>query len=267
MGNAEVGCQDEFARGMEELDKVCIDFEDLSIKVKHNLTEKELEMWCEEKGYSIYQIAEQELILQKPYAYFHIAVRNLYGGAMYVIETTDDLAEAVQDKMSLGLSCENPAVYPLWREFRNNNNTKNSICTKMMPEIVTQLLKKVYHINNRDVLLAFECKLASFGTKSFGVKGLDFSKGEESYETTCHICYAPGELEAITDVSAEMLKNINSVDDVKAMDMSRFKEMLLEKSANIAPTNDIALFGRKLNGSGLKEYESAFYLSMPVRVG
>ncbi len=147
----------------------------------------------------------------KPNAYFHIVLRVLYGGLIIGIENFEDIAEAVPDKMSLGLSLSNPMVYPLWSAFRISHHMENSICTRMMPFIVTQLLMCVHHIDNTDILQAFQHNLVSFGTKSFGTRNTRTSSYIENYRTPYYICYAPGELEAITDVSAEMLKGVNSV--------------------------------------------------------
>ena len=186
-------------------------------------------------------------------------------GVLY--PTLEDIAEAVPDRMALGLSLVNPAVYPLWCNYRNNSTTENAICTRYMPSIVAQLLMLVHHIEDQDIVHAFLCRLAPFGTKHFGVRDFNISGYVENVRTPYHICYAPGELEAISDVSADILRNVNSADDVKAIDMNRFKEMLREKTAGIAPTPDIAFFGRKLNGSGLEEFECPIQLSMPIRVG
>ena len=269
MGNADFGCKDKFAKYMEDMRNVSCDCADLNMKISQNgwTSVDEIQPWVEEKGYTLYQTAKQEVILQKPYAFFHIVLRGLYEGVFIAVERTEDVAEAVPDRIALGLSLVNPAVYPLWCNYRNNTTTENAICTRNMPSIVAQLLMLVHHIEDQDIVHAFQCRLAPFGTKHFGVRDFNISGYEENVRTPYHICYAPGELEAITDVSADILRNVNSADDVKAIDMNRFKEMLREKTAGIAPTADIALFGRELNGSGLSEYESAVQLSMPIRVG
>ncbi len=269
MGNADFGYKDEFAKYMEDMRNVSCDGADLSMEISQNgwTSLDEIQGWIKEKGYTLYQTAKQEFILHKPYACFHIVLRNLYGRLFIAVERTEDIAEAVPDRMALGLSLVNPTVYPLWCNYRNNMTTENAICTRNMPSIVAQLLILVHRIEDQSIVYTFQRRLALFGTTHFGDRDFDISSCEENVRTPYHICYAPGELEAITDVSAEMLKNINSVDDVKAMDMNRFKQMLREKTSDIAPTLDIAFFGRKLNGSGLEEFECPIQLSMPIRVG
>lgn len=260
---------DEFAKYMKDMRNVSCDGADLRMKISQNgwTSLDEIQGWIKEKGYTLYQTAKQEFILHKQHAYCHIVLRNLYGELFIAVESTEDIAEAVPDRMALGLSLVNPTVYSLWCNYRNNSTTENAICTRYMPSIVAQLLMLVHHIEDQDIVHAFLCRLAPFGTKHFGVRDFNISGYVENVRTPYHICYAPGELEAITDVSADILRNVNSADDVKAIDMNRFKEMLREKTAGIAPTPDIAFFGRKLNGSGLEEFECPIQLSMPIRLG
>lgn len=74
--------------------------------------------------------------------------------------------------------------------------------------------------------------------------------------THSYICYAPGEFEALIAVSVKLLSYVTEASEVSAIDMDQFKQMLTTEAEEIEPTEDILKFGRRLYGSGLREYEA-----------
>lgn len=228
---------------------------------------RDYDSWVKQHHLKEYLTAAFEIRLVPESGPLHISLRQICGTFFFMIEHESQIAECDPEaKMTLGLSLQNPTVYPLWVSMRLSSVEQNSICTRKMPLITCDVLKTVYDMHDENILIAFINRLRPFGTKHFGKKDFDISDPINEYQTPYYICYAPGELEAIAEVSAKMLKGITSVEEVYGLDMNVFKRELAKQVEGIQITPDIVLFGRHTNGSGLGDFESCLSLDIPFSV-
>lgn len=245
--------------------------------------------WAEKHAYDIvwtaknteFRLTKKDLSAEE--APFDLVFRKVYDSdCNYQIELKNSLPEtlpACEIRLTLGLSLKNPMVFPLWKAFRlgamkSENDDNISICTRLMPSIVGGILRDHYGINDITLLCEMTRKLLPFGSKYFGKKEFEMPVPTSpwgvplsfDWETPFYVCYAPGELEAIAGTCFEILQNAKTVESLRSYDMNRFKRLLSEKTLRIRPTADIAIFGRKIYGSGLKEYDSALMMSLPLHI-
>lgn len=217
---------------------------------------------AKEKGYKAYLLSDNEYVLAKEGATLDIVERVFYNGERYLLmEPVNHRPEWTEETEALALGgCQfNRFAAKMWQSMYREPNAKTSICTRFMPVIVASMLLEHYGVEQE---LAFEMarKLLLFGTEHFGKKevaGLNDFLFPWEWATRSYICYAPGEIEAITDVCHEIIQTTGTVENLSMYDMAQFKKRLQEKASSIPPTIDIALYGRHINGAGLKEYQSS----------
>lgn len=230
-----------------------------------------LDQLAKDKGYFLVRVSDFEARLVKDGANMDIVARIVSGQYVLLVEPRSSMAELVPSSTSTlpGIPSGNPVGFNIWRSCRTQDKANPSICTRTMPSIIGSVLRNYYHVEDRELLLEMERKLLPFGSPDFGAVEYGFpDRPYDSWEwaTPSYVCYAPGELEAIVEVCHEILQEADTVEKLRKYDMARFKEQLRKKAADIPATSDIALFGRHLSGSGLREYEAAIRIGNPVRI-
>lgn len=226
---------------------------------------------AKERGYKGCILSPNELVFTKKEATFVIVLRGFYNSEEYLmIEPNVLRPEWTEETEALALGgCQyNPFAAKTWQNLYMQPYANKSICTRYMPAIVVTLLLGHYELEEEPAI-EMARKLLLFGTEHFGRKGVagpeDFLCPWE-WATKPYICYAPGEIEAITDICYDIIQTTGTVENLRKYDMTQFKKRLEKKASSIPPTIDIAIFGRHINGAGLKEYQSSITFSAPVPI-
>ena len=243
-------------KASEDYTDAMIDREYLICSMEQGVT---LDEWIEQEEAIGYMSAEEEIRVTRKDALYEIVIRNLAGQQIFLIEPNAYGPEFLEDgeKVALGIKDVTPGLLMTWKMVRVKNWQVASICTRTMPGMIALGLRQRYGFD-LDECWAMCDKLLLFGTSEFGRKDIN-----PAYElpheclTPKYICYAPGELDAILSVAAEMLQDAREGKTAKDPDMKEFTRRLQEKASGISPTPDIVLYGRHLNGCGLNEYDSA----------
>ena len=258
----------EFVQPIEiELLERCMDIE--MIRTSNKFRNQK---WLEKRGYQAVQTAQKEKRLRTSNGCLDIVMRQLNTGICTMMEPmvlSPENCSLDELKLTLGSAVsEYKQILPVWKDFRRKQASQVSICTRLMPVIVGGILKDYYHVEDERILMEISHKLMPFGSRYFGKKEFDIPENPIlwDYETPYYVCYAPGELEAIAEVCSEILKTVNTLEELQKFDMKRFKEMLRVKAEKIPVTLDIGMFGRHIHGSGLREMDSAIEVSCPIRV-
>lgn len=222
--------------------------------------------WLKDHSYEIIFNDESECIAAKSKdAKLVFVGRVLNGRMLFTLEAKKMLVNFRENLLNIKVQI------PIWKTYigpgfffdarqKLNCTLGNvSICSNQLPNIISIVLQNIYGIGDEQVLREVASKLMLFGTKHFGsepnIVPEDFSEPWK-WCTPYHICYMPAELEAIAEISASLIKNSGH------FDVDKFKAELSSKT--IPCSMDIAILGRNTHGSGLKNYEPAISLSVPL---
>ena len=216
--------------------------------------------WAQEHDYQTISKNQNELIIAKDDNSSLVFVgRKLFGPLVFTLETRIDHVNLTNSLSHIQMNIENwESLYfrYQWRKQRclfDSYGKEISICTNQLPNIVVTHLREIFEITDQNILREIAGKLMLFGTKDFGllpkITPEDFSQ-PWLWSTKQHICYSTGELQLITSICSLFAKDCNGN---TPFDVSILRTELQRTSTN-CPI-DIRLYGRKTNGSGLRDYK------------
>jgi hypothetical protein len=224
-------------------------------------SEKEYTEFLKDMGYKKYITPAKEIIFAEDDSLMYITRRKFNGKALYLCELNEML---LSDERIYAIGSKNRNVINAFCNFRNKS-TDMSICTRNMPEIVCGLLCNEYKIDDAELLSKLAEFLSLFGSnRRMKPNRNDYNKYDILFaQTRRYICYVPEELECIAKTCLQVLKEADTVEKLEKYDINRFKTLLRKKvdESDIRLTVDIALFGRRINGWGLKESSAAVEIS------
>lgn len=224
---------------------------------------------CKEQGYEMCRSAANEFYVYRKDSSFHITCWNMFGKELTFLDTHDYLPDIGYTDSRIAVGCSSPNIFYLdeFFQFRQRFPGMSSICTRSMPKAILTVLRYHFGITDNECLIAFTGRLMRFGTKGFWKdKGFLYKDPMWFGHTRDFICYTTGELEAIAKISAEMMKDVSTPEEVAALNMKAFSDKLAKETEDCAPTFDMGLFGRWDNGCGLKELDSSVQVAVPIEV-
>ncbi len=149
----------------------------------------------------------------------------------------------------------------VWMTQRHLYPDMASCCTRQLPFIAMMSLAYNYGVKDGRIRCEAARKLLSFGTKHFGEKEFDIPWWETpssfNWVTPYGVLLSPGEMDAIMQTTWQMVEESGSLEKLEQYDMRRFAENLKKKAGIIAPSLDLAVYGRNVYNCGLTNYKCA----------